>query len=174
MFYYDPVQLEMVLGNFDKALELIQRARAKTGDSAQIRLGEIVIHWLKGEREATTRFLRANIGDHDWYPAALAAIENRYPEAHQLADAIDAQSDWPNMMLLMIFNETGDRERSRALVQRIDALPAGSVVLARLITNPATSLPFDLNDAPNFSARLKQAGFDMKNFKPLPRLSQQE
>ena len=25
-----------------------------------------------------------------------------------MADAIGAQSDWPNMMLLMVFNETGD------------------------------------------------------------------
>jgi len=172
MFYYDPVQLETARGNFDKALQLIQQARTQTGDSVSLRQGEIVLRWLKGEREPTTRLLRANIGDYDWYPAALAAIEGRYPEANQLADAIDAQRDWPREMLLMVFNETGDHERSRALVKRIDALPAGSVILARLIANPTASLPFDLNDAPNFSARLQQAGFDMKNFKSLPRLSQ--
>lgn len=174
LLYYDPIQLEIAGHNYDKALLLIDIARAQTGDSIALRRGEIMIYWLKGEREQTIKLLRAHIEDEDWYPAALAAIEGRYREAIQLADEVDAQRDWPNMMLLMVYNETADHERARALVQRIDALPAGSVMLARLVTNPAMSLPFDLNDAPIFSARLQQAGFDMKNFKPLPRLSQGE
>jgi len=174
LFYYDPIQLEIAGHNYDKAMLLIDIARAQTGDSIALRRGEIMIHWLNGEREQTIKLLRAHIEDENWYPAALAAIEGRYPEANQLADKVDAQRDWPNMMLLMVYNETADHERTRVLVQRIDALPAGSVILARLITNPAMSLPFDLKDAPIFSARLQQAGFDMKNFKPLPRLSQSD
>jgi len=172
LFYYDPIQLEIADHNYDEALRLIDVARTRTGDSIALRRGEILIHWLRGEQEQTAKLLRANIEDEDWYPAALAAIEGRYPEANQLADEIDVQRDWPNAMLLLVYNETADHERSRALVRRIDALPAGSVIFARLIANPAMSLPFDLNDAPNFAERLQQAGFDMTNFKPLPRLSQ--
>jgi len=172
LFYYDPIQLEIVDRNYARALQLIDESRAQTGDSISLRLAEIMIHWLKGEREQTLDLLRAQIGADSWFPAALAAIEGRYPEANRLAEEAAAGRDWPNVMLLVVYNETGDHVRSRALVQRIDALPAGSVILGRFIAGSVLSLPFDLNDAPNFSMRLQQAGFDMKNFPPLPRLSQ--
>jgi len=172
LFYYDPIQLEIVDRNYDRALQFIDKSRAQTGDSLSLRLGEIMIHWLQGEREQTIELLREYVGDDSWFPAALAAIEGRYPEAIRLAEEVAAGRDWPNVMLLVVYNETGDSKRSRALVQRIDALPAGSVILSRLIASSVLSLPFDLNDAPNFSTRLQQAGFDMKNFPPLPRLSQ--
>jgi hypothetical protein len=47
----------------------------------------------------------------------------------------------------------------------------GPTILARDVTDSGNMLYFDLVDAPNFAARLEEAGIDRKNFRPMPRLS---
>ena len=71
----------------------------------------------------------------------------------------------------MIYHETGDGERSRALTQKLDALPAGAAILSKWVRRYGNSLLFDPADAPNFTAKLQQAGVDLDSFKELPRLS---
>ena len=66
--------------------------------------------------------------------------------------------------------EADDRDSARE-VARIDALTAGPVILARMITVSAYMLFFDIADAPNLSARLSEAGIDPVSFRRMPRLS---
>jgi hypothetical protein len=88
-----------------------------------------------------------------------------------LADEMEAGIDWPRYSLLTIYHQLGDAERSRALVRRIDAMPSGPAILATHLSSSGGALTFDLADAPNFSARLREAGADPSAFPVMPRLA---
>jgi hypothetical protein len=66
----------------------------------------------------------------------------------------------------------GDAARNSALARRIDALPAGPAILARLTSFNGNALVFDPADTPNFAARLGEAGIDVTRFQGMPRLSE--
>lgn len=109
----------------------------------------------------------------EWRAAYLAAVEGDYERATALAEKIDAEDPWPQEQLLIVYNETGDAARAGALTKRIDDLAAGAAILGRTIATTQNMLFFDLSDAPNFAARLEEAGIDPESFRPMPRLSLQ-
>ena len=115
--------------------------------------------------------LEAGGTDQPWYVPYLAAVRGNYAEATRLVDEWERSHRWPNAYMLYVYHETGDTERARALTQQIDALPAGAVLFARLVTFSGGRSVIDLEYAPNFSARLREAGIDPDSFPAWPRLS---
>jgi len=109
--------------------------------------------------------------ERDWRAAYCHAVRGDYDTALQMAEEIDSAGTWPEERLLLVYHETGDRDRARALVARIDALTAGRVILARMVSVMANMLFFEIADAPNLAARLEEAGIDPASFRPMPRLS---
>lgn len=99
-----------------------------------------------------------------------AAVRGDVETARARARAYDAARHWPDARLLLVYHQLGDRESSRELVRRIDALPAGPAVLARELTTVGRVLTYDLADAPNFAARLREAGVDAGSLRTLPPL----
>jgi hypothetical protein len=56
-------------------------------------------------------------------------------------------------------------------VKRLDDSPQGTSIFLSMLSQWA-GLAFDLDDAPNFAAKLGQAGLDPTTYmRPLPRLS---
>ena len=163
--------VEVASGNFDEARKLINEGRAVAGDHPWMRSNEIYSAVFSGNREEAIIRLEAGGTDQPWYLPYLAAVRGNYAEATRLVDEWERSHSWPNANMLYIYHETGDTERARALTQQIDALPAGAVLFARLVTFSGGRSVIDLEYAPNFSARLREAGIDPDSFPAWPRLS---
>ena len=106
----------------------------------------------------------------------MAAFQGDYAAANQWAIETERLrgTNRPGIYALQIYHETGEKERLRALVEKIDNWPAGAVMFWPLIRQYGYSLPFDLADAPKLSAKLEQAGIDLNLFSILPRVSTTE
>jgi TolB-like protein len=168
-------QIFIALGDFDSGEDAINRGRAVAGDHPWLRGDELYLAIARRDRERVVALLKRP-GDNPqrttgWRDAYLAAVEGDYDRATRLAREIEAASPWPVEYLLLVYHETGDRTRARALTQRIDALTAGPAIFARAIAITENMLYFDLADAPNLAARLDEARIDRKAFRPMPRLS---
>lgn len=162
-------RLFLALGEFDAAEDAIERGRALAGDHPFLDLDELWLAVARHDKDAVLALLRRQAPQESvWRAAYLAAVEGDYEHATALAEQIDAAASWPRAVLLMVYNETGDKARARALVKRIDDLAAGPAIFVRPIPIRHN---FDPADAPNFSARLEEAGIDPANFRPIPRLS---
>ena len=162
---------EVASGNFDEARKLIKEGRAVAGDHPWMRATEIYSAVISGNREEAIMRLEAGGTDETWYVPYLAAVRGNYGEATRLVDEWERSHRWPNAYMLYVYHETGDTERARALTQQIDALPAGAVIFARQVSFSHGRTVIDLEYAPNFSARLREAGIDPDSFLDWPRLS---
>ena len=169
-------ELEVASGDLDAAEAALARGRATAGDHRWLRGDDIYIAAARRDKEALRRFLKrpeSNPETWGWRQAWLAAIDGDYEKAAALADQMEAESDQPIEELLIVYHEIGDAARARALTQKIDALTGGPAIFARTIAVAHNLLFFDVADAPNFAARLKEAGIDPAGFGPMPRLSLQ-
>lgn len=169
-------ELEAVSGDLDAAEAALARGRATAGDHHWLRGDDIFIAAARRDKEALRRFLKRpefNPVTWGWRQTWLAAIDGDYEKAAALADQMEAESDQPIEELLIVYHEIGDKERARALTQKVDALTGGPAIFARTIAVAHNRLFFDIADAPNFAARLKEAGIDPAGFRPMPRLSLQ-
>jgi adenylate cyclase len=157
---------QVALGDLPGAGARLLEARRAAGDHGYLREAEITIHLLSGEPDAARSLLRGSFRHHRSLDAAL-----RGDSAAALAYAreIEAAEDWPDYLLLTVYHQLGDAERSRALTRRIDALASGHAIFAVLLYRSGGALTFDLADAPNFSARLREAGADPGSFRTMPR-----
>jgi adenylate cyclase len=165
------IDLELSAGNLERARALLTEARRSAGDHPWLRQSETVLLMLAGEREALLSLLDE---DGSIGPTALAAaIRGDTAAALAHTAAIEAASEWPQSELLQVYHQLGDRQRARDLVRRIDSLPAGPAILTRrIVLYDARLLTFDLADAPNFSARLREASVDPGSLPLFPRLAE--
>lgn len=98
------------------------------------------------------------------WPWLLGERDQARRLAREQADARprDGSSIW-------VFAELGDAAEVSRLTARIDASPVGSLSFLWLIYYSGGHVPFDLDAAPRFRARLPEAGFDPARLKPWPR-----
>jgi hypothetical protein len=157
--------------DFSAARELLEQARATAGDHRWLRHAELVIAQLQGDRASAIALLEGWNEKDYWQSAYLAALHGDRETALRLAAELDGPDGWPRDQVLKVYHELGDDARRSALARRIDALPAGPAILARLTAFDGNALVFDLADTPNFAARLVEAGIDPAGFQPMPRLS---
>ena len=68
----------------------------------------------------------------------------------------------------------GDTTNSRKLVQSIDSLPIGPVILGIFSSRTGNTILFDLDDTPIFKSKLQEAGVDVSQFKLLPSFSNED
>lgn len=167
MAWLEVGNVEVSAGNFERARSLLADARRTAGDHPWLHTFELVLAMRAKDRDAVVALVERT-GGWSWLGDVLRG------EAESVltrAIAYDAGSEWPNVWLFFLYHEVGDRQRSRNLVQRIDALPTGPAILSVVIRIAGGALIFDPADAPNFSARLREAGLDPNSFRTMPRLS---
>ena len=174
-------KVEEFSGNFDVALELSRTADLINGGNtiterlrwrmAMYRGHRKAMHVRETEMELSVRDRTNPL--YKFWKAYLAAVRGDYGEATRFAVQVEASRPFDGGMtrLLLIYNETGDESRSRAMIEKIDAMPGGSAIFAEPMQRLDNSLYFNLADAPNFTAQLRQTGIDPDSLKQLPRLS---
>jgi TolB-like protein len=160
------IHVELAAGDFAAARSLIAQARRALPDPAPLDTYELFAALLAGDRDGVLEHL-TQVSEQIGY---AAAVRGDVEAARARVRALEATLAWPHARMLLVYHQLGDREASRELVRRIDALPAGSVMLARELSINGVALTFDPADAPNFSARLREAGVDPASLRVMPRL----
>lgn len=155
------VELELMEGNLDGALEIIREARRTVDDHRYLREDEISAYAIAGRRDSLLAALERNPWPNPALEAWRAAVAGDTLTARRLAAELEA-NPWKEEKLLLTYRELGDRAAARRLAARVDALPVGPSILFRLVSLTA-SVPFDLADTPNFRARLAEAGIDLSD-----------
>ena len=165
----DIVENKIQRGDFDAATSLINDIRHNLGDNISLREREIQIAVLRDDRDLALRLLQddsdysANMG---YLRPLRAAITGDNEKALSLIDEIVADNPLQDRTMISVFFTMGDRERLSALVRDIDASTLGNAVLGVELAFNGGVLMFDLNDTPNFKARLAEAQVDPSQFKP--------
>jgi TolB-like protein/DNA-binding winged helix-turn-helix (wHTH) protein len=165
-------QAERHSGNIAAARNVLAEARQIVGRAPIFDYIDYHIARSEGQRDQVIAHLSTRRD-----PGAtmfLAAVRGDYDTARRMADDVEAMQRPPSILhtwLVDTYYEIGATERLQALVKRIDESPQGTSILIFLL-NQAAGLSFDLADAPNFAAKLEQAGVDPTTYlRPLPRLS---
>jgi hypothetical protein len=79
--------------------------------------------------------------------------------ARHLANDYWSGSDTDDLSTIVIAAVIGDRERANEAAARIDAHPGSAVVISHAVFSCFCGAPFDLDAAPNYKARIDEAGF---------------
>jgi class 3 adenylate cyclase/TolB-like protein len=164
------VLVEIQARRLPAAREYLLEARSHLGPSALEWL-ELAIAQFEGDRAKAIEIL----GRMPAMSMYLEAVKGNYATALSLADEVSARlADPPAIgwgILLPTYYETGEAERAKMLVKRIDDSLAGTMIFVGLLSQIGNALFFDLADAPRFVAKLNQARIDPASFPQLPRVS---
>jgi len=79
--------------------------------------------------------------------------------ARQMAEEYWSTPEVDDLSSLALAAVVGDRERANEIAARINAYPGGTVVLGTILSTCFCGAPFDLEAAPNYKARIEEAGF---------------
>jgi adenylate cyclase len=159
--WFHLAQVELAAGDISRARAVLDQGGRVAGRHRFFGHAENAMAALTGDRD---HFVRTAA------PAAAAMLRGDTAEALRSLRSSIRSSDRPDPFLLWLLHELGDRELQADLVRRIDALPAGPTILAWQTYRWGRHLTFDVRDAPNFSARLREAGVDPESLPMLPRL----
>jgi hypothetical protein len=164
--------VEIHARRLDAARETLAQGRRNLGP-ASLDGHEFTLARIEGDRAKALEILARFPQSAPGIAMTLAALRRDYSTAIRIAD--EAEGDGPPgtraAWRLLAYYESGATERASALVERIDSSVAGAVIFLSLLAENGNHLFFDLDDAPNFAARLKEARIDPASFTPLPRLS---
>ena len=94
----------------------------------------------------------------------LAAMSGDTAKTLRLLEEFESRSSSPTTGPVPIYYLVGATDRIRSLVKQTDELPAGSVSLVNLMARTRNELTFDLDDTPNFLAKIRQAGLDPASY----------
>ena len=164
----DAIDHELALRNFDEAERLVEQARQRFGGRRPLSEREIALAILMGDRPRLVEILEnfeGFSGDYGDVRALYAAVSGDDALARQLVkEGISRQSTPAFPIWTML--ELGEVDAVADFVRTIDAKPSGPTILAITYAITGSAIWFDPADAPNFSARLKEAGVDIHS---LPR-----
>lgn len=163
--WFNLVLSKVALDDLPGARARLLEARRVAGDHPWFRDAEITIHLLSRDADAALSLLGGPLR----HRALEAALRGDSAAVLAYAREIEAAEDWPDYELLTAYHLLGDVERNRALTRRIDAMPSGHAIFVVHLYGSGGALTFDLADAPNFSARLREAGADPGSFRTMPR-----
>ena len=164
----DAIDSELARRNFDEVHRLVEDARRRFGARRPLSEREIALAILKGDRPRLVELLDGFgdfSGDYRDVRALHAAVSGDDALARQLIDE-GVSLQWNPAFLVWTMLELGDSEAVSEFVQGVDAQPSGPTKLAISFSVDGGAIWFDPDDAPNFSARLKEAGVDIHS---LPR-----
>jgi TolB-like protein len=153
-------------GDVPGARRLIAESRNTLASHRALDERALMAAVLAGERDSALARLTP-AAEQTGYAAALRGERQA---ALARAAAVAAQAEWPVPQLLLVYHELDEPELGRQLAARIDALPAGPLMLLRELSLAGRTLAFDPADTPNFSARMREAGVDPASLPVLPRL----
>jgi TolB-like protein len=164
----DAIDQAIARRSFDEAERLLEQARARFGSRRPLSERDLTLSIMMGDRSRLIERLdsfEGFSGDYGDVQALHAAVSGNEALARKLIDEGIA-GQWSPGFLILTMLELGDDEALANYVRVVDAKPSGSMILAATFSITGNVVWFDPDDAPNFSARLKEAGVDIHS---LPR-----
>ena len=164
----DAIDHELAQRNFDEAERLVDEARQRFGARRPLSEREITLATLMGDRARLIEILdsfEGFSGDYGDVRALHAAVSGDDALARQLIDE-GISRHWSPAFLISAMLELGEVDAVSEYVRAVDAEPSGPTRLAIIFSGTGGAIWFDPDDAPNFGARLKEAGIDIHS---LPR-----
>ena len=165
--YSNAAGASMALGTFDEALSFLQRGYELSPDHGFLRRTEAITLALRGNVELAGRKLleiggvRALLGH---------AFAGDHASARRLAlEAAEARPRDGEPIWVMA--ELGEATEVTRITRIIDTSPVAALSFLRLIYYSGGYICFDMKAAPNFRARLREAGIDPASLKPWVPLS---
>ena len=145
------------LERFDQAKAAIQEAREKGVSHAFMVSSEIILYLVSGDDAALEAVLARNPGRARTEGAIFSAALGRRDEALARMVGLDTSMPYSENMILahMLLGNQGEADR---LAAEIDAMPLGSLRFQDVLYYTIWRWPFDIEAAPNFKARLLEAG----------------
>ena len=113
---------------------------------------------LMGDVESAGRRLLKDWKEGARHNLGLAWLGRRAEARQRAMQDIDKKPH--DYEQIWVFAELGDMEEVALRTRFIDATPLGSLQFLRLIYYSGGYVPFDMNEAPGFRARLIEAGGD--------------
>ena len=166
--------VELHTRQFDSAKQVLREARRTFGPVPILLEYELYLARLEGDRDQMIELL-GRMQDRRGAALLLAAMNGDREAAMRQASELEGVFDGMALTwLINAYHEMGETERVRAILQRIDQSPAGSVLLLGMLHSTANVLFADLDATPNFRARLMEANIDPARFERMPRLSIRE
>jgi adenylate cyclase len=166
--WMESVQIEIHRDDLSAAENYIDAIRRNLGDDRRLMELEVQIAFLRQDREEAIRLLRQNYEysvNMQYLKPLQAALEGDYEKANVLIDEIESATPMGTLSLPGVYFAMGDAAGVRTSVRRKDESPIGNVLLGMELAYSGGTLFFDLDDAPNFKARLEEAGVDLTKIK---------
>lgn len=170
-YYWNLARATLWMGDAKQALAVIEESRRRGAyDARDAWIAVISLAALERYEEAdalaasgegTTLITRAH------NEVLIAAAGGRADVARTKWNALPATAHSPrNDLLLLAW--LGDRSGANAIASEIDRLPFGNVALAELTLHCYCGAPFDIEQTPNFKARIAESGLAWPPKKPVP------
>jgi hypothetical protein len=161
--WLDLIDQQIAFRNFDEANRLAEEARQRFGSNRPLSEREITLAILTEYRPGLVEILE-NFegfgGDYSDVRALHAAISGDDALARQLIDEIIARQT-TSAFTIWAMLELGEVDAVGDYVRAVDARPSGATLLAMIYSGSGSAIWFDPDDAPNFGARLREAGVDI-------------
>ncbi len=149
-------------GQAERALEMVQQRFAEQGyevwaDDLRFQLTLELGRW------ADDPTIFGPTPEDSSYPMPRAIAAYAYTGQPEKARALFAEFEKQNpvndYLRIRVAAITGDRETANRLAATIDGRTGGMLVLLSTVTRCFCGAPFDIDSAPNFKARIEEAGF---------------
>ncbi len=148
----------LALGDLDATFEYLNKGLAIRPDHIFLRRTEDIAILLSGdEDEFAKRVLGSGQEDHRFRGVALAR-SGRLEEARDFTTS--REGDQHQLAAVWTYAELGDEDALARATRELDASPLGTLQFLRLIFYSGGYAPFEMDAAPNFKARLIEAGAD--------------
>jgi len=159
----DVIDQALAIGDFEETQRLIDEDRQRFGERRPLSEREVALAVLQGDRPRLIEVLKDFddfSGDYGDVRALYAAVEGDDALAWQLINEGMAQHVTPSFLIWAML-DVGDADAVSEYVRDVDAQPSGPTRLAITLSITGNLIWFDPDDAPNFGARLREAGVDI-------------
>jgi hypothetical protein len=164
----------LLAGDPDRADGFLDQADVNTGGGVLTEYNTIMARLVANQvNEAVQLAEKPHSGWEELRRPLLAlvyAVSGRADDARMIVNELLEAKQVSYIMLALALQELGDLTAARRLIGDIDSSPAGVVQFIYVFKEFGGAMPFDVEWAPNFSARLAEAGITVERFE-FPRTS---
>jgi len=160
----DLIILHARRGEYDRAVEVLDEARRRYGETDRMRERAIVLAMLRHDPASALAVLDRGFDvfeDYDHFEPLRLALHGDRDAALKLADSLDRPDEhlWKNYDLFWTYYALGEQQRMREIVARTDGSLPGPVIM--LVDFSVTgTLRLSPDEMPVFRSRLAEAGID--------------
>jgi tetratricopeptide (TPR) repeat protein len=171
--WVDSIAALRAMGESDRALEYIHMARTQFGNERAFLSVELFTLMELDRNDEAGEVLNHVGADSPMYSQTLRAVAlaagGRPEEALKIVERLPTEMDYQDIEVAVAWLALGDRNKAAAIITSLDARPLGPQYLTNFIIHWfGGKLFFDLEWAPNFAARLDEAGIELPRWEHFP------